>query len=137
MPVEMKAEGIAPCGFDCALCSAHQKRGNEKGYCSGCNALDGKQQKHCSACGRKNCSTRKNGAAFCYDCDKFPCRLLREMDKRYRERYGVSIIKNLNQIQKEGMAAFLEKERARWTCPQCGEIRCLHKRQCLKCGSPL
>lgn len=59
---------------------------------------------------------------------------MRQLDQRYRIRHNVSILENLETIQKEGMGAFLEKERARWTCPQCGEILCIFKERCLHCG---
>lgn len=120
MKIEMKAELIAPCGINCALCSAYQRKDTHKGYCSGCNAKDDKRKKRVSACKRKICPDRKSGeTGFCFECDKFPCKSLKQLDEKYRQKCNVSMIEHLNDIQQKGMAAFLESERIRWTCREC------------------
>lgn len=36
------------------------------------------------------------------------------MDARYRTKYGMSEIENLNMIKNKGIACFLEQEEERW-----------------------
>lgn len=45
----------------------------------------------------------------------------------------MSMIENLEYIRTSGVRRFLEKEKAKWTCPGCGEILCVHRPQCLAC----
>jgi hypothetical protein len=48
--------------------------------------------------------------------------------------YGMSMIENLATISKFGIQEFAKKENERWTCPQCGEIVCVHHPDCGSCG---
>jgi hypothetical protein len=128
---------IAPCGMNCGVCSAYLARANnlrEKGfrisYCAGClprgrNCVFMQQQ--CERLG-------KGLVRFCYECDDYPCRRLKALDKRYRTKYHLSQIENLEFIEEHGMAAFLEREAAKWRCPECGGVICCHKGLCLNCG---
>jgi ribosomal protein S27AE len=78
-------------------------------------------------------STKKK---LCSECPEMPCRRLKLLDKRYREKYGMSEIENLENIRKWGMAKFIRQEKMRWTCPQCGAVICVHRDHCLKCNAP-
>jgi hypothetical protein len=71
---------------------------------------------------------------YCFRCDSFPCDKLNHLDKRYRTNYGMSMIDNLVNIRKFGIRQFMRSEKERWTCPECGELLCVHKPQCLSCG---
>jgi hypothetical protein len=71
---------------------------------------------------------------FCFACRTFPCARLKQLDKRYRTRYGMSMIENLETIRTAGVRAFVEAERQRWACPQCGGVVCVHRWSCLYCG---
>ena len=51
------------------------------------------------------CKDRKGD--FCFDCDKFPCDRLKRLDKRYREKYGMSEIENLNKIREIGLVTLV------------------------------
>lgn len=111
---------IAPCGMNCTLCLAHQRK--EK-RCDGCNGDNATKPTHCLKCVIKNCPTIKsNETKLCYECDKFPCKRLKQLDARYRKNYGMSMIDNLLFIQLNGMETFMEKEHEKWTCKKCGEI---------------
>jgi hypothetical protein len=33
-----------------------------------------------------------------------------------------------------GIRDFIKKEKERWACPECGEIICIHKENCISCG---
>lgn len=70
---------------------------------------------------------------FCHECKDFPCKRLKALDKRYRTKYHLSMIDNLNAIKEQGIEHFLEKEKEKWTCPDCGSTICCHNGLCLTC----
>lgn len=124
---------IAPCGMNCSICLAYLR---DKNTCSGCwgNALN--KPTYCIHCIIKNCALlEQTNSKFCYECEKYPCKRLKQLDKRYRLRYNMSMLENLQTIINEGLEVFMEKEKARWRCPQCGETICVHRGYCLKCKS--
>ncbi len=60
---------------------------------------------------------------------------LRKLDRRYRTKYGMSMLENLAHIKALGTAAFVRREKVRWLCPSCGGTLCVQRRQCVHCGS--
>ena len=126
---------IAPCGMNCRLCRAYIRDKTYIKACPGCRGDDSVKSKSCVACRIKNCENIVQGRVrYCFSCEDFPCARLKHLDKRYRTRYGMSMIDNLVNIEKFGIRHFIRNERERWTCPECGEIICVHKPQCLSCG---
>ena len=71
---------------------------------------------------------------FCFECGKFPCERIKQMDKRYRTKYNMSTIENLENIRKFGLREFIKNEKIRWACSQCGGIICVHIGSCFSCG---
>jgi len=128
---------IAPCGMNCGLCISYlamkydlRKEGLRKSYCVGCLPRD----KNCTFM-KKHCDLLRKGLVrFCYECEKFPCSQLKDLDKRYRTKYHMSMIENLEFIKEHGIERFLEKEETKWRCPECGEVICCHNGLCLNCG---
>jgi hypothetical protein len=130
-PGEGEAMLIAPCGMNCRLCRAFMRHRNP---CRGCRSDDRGKPKTRVFCKIKLCHERaRTGRRFCIGCGKFPCELLRRLDKRYRANCGMSMIDNLRQIQAEGLAGFLAHEKSKWSCPECGETICVHEPACLVC----
>jgi hypothetical protein len=130
---EMKAELIAPCGMNCRLCMAYQR---EKKQCKGCSGDNASKSISCLKCSISNCPTIKdNASGFCYECEKYPCRRLKQLDLRYKTKYHMSMIENLDAIKRRGMDRFLQQEEIRWTCSECGCIVSVHRNTCPKCGS--
>jgi len=126
----MKEELIAPCGMNCRLCYGFIR---PKGKCLGCNAADGNKPKSCSNCKIVLCEKRlKNAWHLCVPCDK-PCQRLKYLDKRYREKYHMSMIENLASIRESGIEHFLKEQEARFKCPKCGETVCVHRNECPSC----
>ncbi len=74
------------------------------------------------------------GKEYCYQCDEFPCKRIEKLDKRYREKYHMSVIENLENIRDYSLVQFLENEKMKWTCRECGEIICVHDGSCIGCG---
>jgi len=124
---------IAPCGMNCRLCMAYQR---EKKHCIGCREeADIKYRtKGCTSCVIKNCPVIKNSeSGFCYECSQFPCTRLKQLDRRYRTKYRMSMVENLERIRLKGIDDFLRYEDSRWTCRNCGGTVCVHKFMCLSC----
>jgi hypothetical protein len=123
---------IAPCGINCRLCRAYTR---EKNVCPGCRGDDTLKMKSCLNCKIKNCDNLVKGQfEYCFDCDEFPCARLSHLDKRYRTRYGLSVLDNLMSIQEFGIIDFVKNENEKWACPECGTMLCMHKPECLSCG---
>jgi hypothetical protein len=122
---------IAPCGMNCRLCRAFTR---DKNPCPGCRGDNSLKSKSCVECRIKNCEKMDNAKVnYCFACDSFPCDRLKHLDKRYRTKYGMSMIANLECIRKFGIRHFIRAEKERWVCPKCGEMLCVHKSQCLNC----
>ena len=123
---------IAPCGMNCRLCCAYVR---DKNVCPGCRGDDSVKPKTRVTCKIKNCEKiTKGGCKYCSSCDSFPCAALNHLDKRYRSKYGMSMVENLENIRRFGIRHFLRNEKEKWACPACGEVICVHKPQCLSCG---
>ena len=133
----MEENLIAPCGMNCRLCLAYQfrekdinKYGFRKSYCPGCIP----RGKNCTHMGDR-CELLGNGSVrFCFECDTYPCKRLKSLDKRYRTKYHMSMIENLDFIRSRGMEAFLEKEAEKWKCSNCSGVICCHNGLCLNCN---
>mgnify|MGYP003472746533 CR=1 FL=1 len=120
---------VAPCGMICWTCLAYLR---EKNRCNGCASRDVYKWKSAANCTIRNCSLRATTESkFCYDCERFPCRRLKNLDKRYRTRYNTSFIENLVNIKNNGLEVFVQQEYAKRRCPVCGGTVCIHRGFCL------
>ncbi len=132
----MEEQLIAPCGMNCGLCISYQamkndlnQQGFKKKYCTGCRP----RGKHCTFM-KAQCGLVGNGLVrFCFECEKFPCSRLKDLDQRYRSKYHMSMIENLEFIKANGMERFLEREEAKWRCSRCGGVISCHNGLCLHC----
>lgn len=70
---------------------------------------------------------------FCFECESYPCKRLKALDKRYRTKYHMSMIENLDSIRDQGMRDFLEAQEVEWRCPTCGGTICCHTGLCMNC----
>ena len=123
---------IAPCGMDCGICSGYLR---DKKKCPGCRGSDIDKPTYCLSCKIKNCEIIQNSKpGFCFQCEKFPCTRLKQLDKRYRTKYGMSMIENLEDIRTFGIRKFVANEKVRWACPDCGGAICVHWHSCSSCG---
>jgi len=123
---------IAPCGMNCGICLAFLR---EKNKCPGCRNMGKNKPGYYKKCIINNCGLlAKTNSGFCYDCSKYPCPRLKQLDKRYRTNYNMSMLENLNNIQKLGLDEFLILEQNKWACSKCGGTICVHRGYCLNCG---
>ena len=119
VPIVLKAKLIAPCGMNCGICKGHLRTTNR---CPGCFAIGTREVPTRVRCVLRRCTKRQT--RFCFDCPTFPCQRLEQLDKRYRTKYGMSEIENLQFIRDGGVRAFLKREQRRWISPQ--GILCVH-----------
>jgi len=123
---------IAPCGMDCGGCLGYLR---EKNHCPGCRLNIDPSSNYCRKCIIKNCDQiASNESGFCYECTKYPCTRLKNLDKRYRNKYHMSMLENLETIKSKGLKAFVKQNTQRWTCAECGARLCVHREQCPECG---
>jgi len=129
-------ELVAPCGMNCALCKAYIA------YSHGIPRQRGKVT-HCAGClpRGKNCYIKrgckklsKHQIQLCSECETIPCEKLAHLDKRYRERYGMSMVENLKMLKAKGMDEFLASQTEKHRCPSCGDVVCVHDGKCYSCG---
>ena len=137
MTTPLKYQGlIAPCGMNCGLCIGYLR---EKRPCGGCfKAEDKNKPTNCRRCIIVNCDLLAGTeSGFCYDCKKYPCTRLKNLDKRYRTNYGMSMIGNLTYIKDHGLGEFLKNEENRWKCKVCGSGLSVHRSFCLSCKTEI
>ena len=130
------ADLVAPCGINCAICRGYitckhkipRVRGKIS-YCTGCSS----RSKNCYI--KRNCrKLTKHEIQSCSECDVMPCARLDHLDKRYRERYGMSVVENLKMIKAKGMEEFLKSQEEQYRCPSCGDVVCVHDAKCYSCS---
>lgn len=129
---EFKSTLIAPCGIYCGVCYAHLR---EKNKCFGCRTDFDTKPKYCIQCRIANCDLlAKTKSGFCFECEKFPCQRLKQLDKRYRTKYNTGLIRNLVLIKEKGIQTFLKLEKNLRTCPDCGSLISVHRNNCTTCN---
>ncbi len=116
---------IAPCGMNCGICKAYLREHNP---CHGCFNLDKDRPKTRAHCRLRVCTKREG--RFCCHCPEFPCDRLHHLDKRYRTKYGISEIENLEFIRKNGIRKFVAAERQKWITKD--GILCVHDKKYYK-----
>ncbi|SRR4030043_2300431 len=122
---------IAPCGMNCGTCLAYLR---DKNRCPGCRVISADKAVSVQRCIIVKCDyLEKTKSKFCYECAKFPCKRIKQLDKRYRTKYKTGFIENLLMIQDKGIKEFLSFESIRRTCPNCGSTLCVHRSFCLDC----
>jgi hypothetical protein len=120
---------IAPCGMNCNLCSAYLRKEGYIRKCPGCRGNNNDKPNYCVRCKIKNCKIiKKNNWKYCsIKCEKFPCQRLKNLDKRYRTKYMMSMIDNLNNIEKKGIRKFIKQEENKWI--KGNKIFCVHNKK--------
>jgi predicted RNA-binding Zn-ribbon protein involved in translation (DUF1610 family) len=122
--------------MNCGICRAYLA------YSRGVLKERGKMT-HCSGClpRGKNCFIKRgcaklseNKIRFCFECDLMPCKNLDRVDRRYRKRYGMSMVENLKELKAGGIENFLKSQEAKYKCPECGDVVSVHDRKCYSCG---
>jgi len=134
-PLTFDRSLIAPCGMNCGTCIGYLR---EKNRCPGCRIYSADKAISIQRCIIPKCvHLVSTTSKFCYDCEKYPCRRLKQLDKRYSTKYRTSFIENLKMIKEEGIDNFLVFESKRRTCSYCGSVLSVHREFCLICAKNL
>jgi hypothetical protein len=128
MPETIDSLFFAPCGMNCMVCYVHLKI---KKPCHGCLGDDIDKPERCKKCEIKNCAYSK-GLKYCYECNDFPCKNIKNMEKSYRTRYKTSLITNSESVKINGILSFMKDEKEKWLCA-CNGVILLHDRYCSEC----
>lgn len=122
----MNSKLIAPCGMNCGICLGYLR---EKNKCPGCRVIWEDKSISRVGCRIKNCEIlKKNKLKFCSDkCKNYPCKRLKNLDKRYRTKYNMSMIENLENIDEKGIRKFLKQEKKRWV--KGDKVFCVHHKK--------
>ena len=134
-PVTFEKHLIAPCGMNCGTCIAYLR---DKNKCPGCRIVTSDKSISVKKCTVTECIyLQKTSSKFCFDCEKYPCKRIKNLDKRYREKYRTSFIENLTIIKEHGLDSFLIFESKRRTCNNCGSVISVHRDHCIKCNQTI
>ena len=133
----LNQELIAPCGMNCGICSSYLAYKNSlkgKGFpnCKGCRARNKKcafLKKRC----KDDLKLLKGEIQFCFECNCYPCDVLTGLDDRYRQRFDMSMIDNLNEIKNKGINYFIKNQYKKYKCPKCGNLISVHSKKCFNC----
>jgi len=129
-------ELIAPCGMNCGICKQYlaythgvPKQRAKVSYCAGCFP----RGKNCYI--KRGCpKLTKHQIQYCGECNTMPCQHLQRLDRRYRERYGMSMVENLKTLKSLGIDEFLKIQEKKYSCPSCADVVCVHDGKCYSCG---
>ncbi len=128
-----KREELAPCGVFCGACPSFDKS------CRGCASENRNQERKSKwGCKIRNCCYVKKEIAHCAFCEEFPCELVDKklLDSHPGEtkfKYRHELTSSAEKIKKLGAEKFIETQRARWTCPDCGERVHFYHYECSNC----
>lgn len=122
---------LAPCGINCTVCYVHLRA---KKPCAGCRSNGDGMPQHCRVCRIKDCALGR-GVEFCSECSEYPCKIIKRLDKSYRQRYQFSLIESALRLKADGAEVFLQDEQKRWICGYCGGLISLHDQICSECGA--
>ncbi len=147
---EMKVRYDTYCGLNCGACPvglANEREDEntlksmaeqwgvqrEEVNCTGCKTQT--IAPFCARCEMRVCA-REKGLEFCSQCIDFPCRTITAF-KNDKAPHHSPILKNLEEIEKEGIEAWLKKEEKRWSCSGCGARFTWYNETCSECGEEL
>ena len=110
------AAGI--CGLFCGTCPSYPED------CHGC--LSDKVRAGCEECipGFRACS-QAHGVTRCHECAEFPCVRIHEFSKQHIVNgicHHENIIRDLEEMDRIGVDAWIQNQTAEHTCPKCGEL---------------
>jgi len=98
-------------------------------YCAGCRPRD----KSCSWL-KKRCELLRNQAIqYCFECPSYPCTPLKHLAERYRTKYGLDFLANLELIRDQNEDVLLDALEDLHACERCGGLRSVHSGKCFAC----
>jgi hypothetical protein len=135
------------CGLYCGACDVLQANRSgrvealaqawgmepEALQCHGCktevNAV------YCVECGIKACAESR-GLEHCTQCADYACARLMAFWSDGCAHHALAQ-QSLERLHQQGLARWLEEQRARWACPRCGVASSWYDAECGACGARL
>jgi hypothetical protein len=125
---------LAPCGVFCGACPSLGKS------CHGCASQNQDQKRKTKwACKIRVCCYEQKKFSFCVQCDDFPCKIYHNKllkahqgDPKYKYRHEIPTI--ILQQYDDDLSIFLERQKKRWQCPDCGGTIYFYHYICDTCG---
>lgn len=105
--------------------------------CVGCRNEGYKGEYCANLCKIVKCEIRKTlHDGVCDKCPQYPCREIVDKECWYANAYPMieSLMGNLAFIEENGIEKFLQREKVRWTCSDCGGCISVHDGACYGCG---
>ena len=121
----MKERLDSYCGMYCGACSTEG--------CDGCKSLSGETWS--PDCKMKACAIDKGIESCCF-CSDYPCHHIMAFDSD-GYRHHRTALPNGRRLKEVGLAVWLEEQKQRWSCKQCGEAYTWFEDTCRSCGSAL
>jgi len=137
----------AVCGLYCGACRVVQS--NEDGsvealakewgkdpeqlVCHGCKS--DVLASFCADCDFKSCAASR-GIEYCFECGDFPCSELIAFRDDDAAHHSV-VLRNSEKMREQGVVRWLEGQRERWLCPECGTRFWWYAKTCATCGTAL
>ena len=91
--------------------------------------------KHCADCKIKECNRNKN-LESCHECNDFPCSIISDFKNDDRPHHSI-VLRNLKEIKKSGLTTWMENQKDRWSCPECGHSFSWYEKTCDICNREL
>lgn len=95
------------------------------------NSDKGKPE-HCRKCKIKDC-VKSKVLSYCFECAEYTCKLIKSLEKSYNKWYQASLIENSRFVQEQSLEHFMEQQKIKYTCSECGGIISIHDRECSEC----
>ena len=150
--VEVKKELLSPCGLWCGVCAIYiAHRDNNMKFkekllpvyrafaknvddiaCTGCLS-DGVVFPVCRACQVKRCCKEKNIEGF-YQCEDFPCKYVDYFPIPVGKKV---ILRAIPYWREHGTEKFVEEEKKRYHCPNCGNQLFRGAKRCNECKAEI
>lgn len=127
---------VSYCNIWCGACP-----GFHRGNCKGCRSTENKPESK-KSCGysMKPCCIKK-GLDTCAECEEYPCskitKLITSQKGRKEYDYRHDIPNNVEKIRKESLEAWIQSQKEKWTCPECGGPGVFYNLICWECKHPL
>jgi len=144
MPNKERTALLGICGVYCGACTTYRafndndqalftwlmkmRMPSEEIFCKGCGSSV--INKWCTNCDFRKC-VQKREIAYCFECKDFACKKLIDFSKtRPHRTLG---LRNLKQLKEMSTEEWLEQQRKRWTCSQCGKQLHWYSEKCPNC----
>ena len=125
----------AYCGLYCGACPnlLATKTGKAKNQCHGCKSEQ--PTSYCLTCTIKACAIQK-GFEFCSQCSEFStCAQIQKFAQDAPDE--LSVMKNLEMIQSDGLPKWLQRQNGLWRCVTCSGSLSWFDESCPQCGQPV